>query len=211
VVKKETVNSASNASGDLSRAEVDRMLSRTVLEGEGLGLLPSVVEALGRLGEVVPTEAEVQRFAAEAARLVPATPRRPAARASRTHGAVGVRSPRRRLALAGGAAALVLVLSTSTGVAFAANGAIPGDTLYGLDRALEGIGIGNGDFKNAWLRPAGWWRGAVCAKGLSMPAMRSLVRLRITRAFGRPQKLYVLPLARLTTIRTCSQRQVAPA
>ncbi len=30
------------------------------------------------------------------------------------------------------------------GVALAANGAVPGDTLFGLDRALETVGIGNG-------------------------------------------------------------------
>lgn len=48
-----------------------------------------------------------------------------------------------RRRLAGGLAAAVL-LSGMTGVAVAADGARPGDALYGLDRALEAIGIGDG-------------------------------------------------------------------
>ncbi len=40
-------------------------------------------------------------------------------------------------------AALVLMFGGG-GAAFAANGAAPGDLLYGLDRALEAVGIGNG-------------------------------------------------------------------
>ncbi len=42
------------------------------------------------------------------------------------------------------AAALVLMFGGLGGVAYAANGAAPGDLLYGLDRALEAVGIGNG-------------------------------------------------------------------
>ncbi len=47
-----------------------------------------------------------------------------------------------RLTMAG--AALALVVAVSGGLAYAANGAKPGDLLYALDRALEGIGIGDG-------------------------------------------------------------------
>jgi hypothetical protein len=42
------------------------------------------------------------------------------------------------------AAAVVLAFSGLGGVAYAANGAAPGDFLYGLDRALEAVGVGNG-------------------------------------------------------------------
>lgn len=42
------------------------------------------------------------------------------------------------------AASFTLVFGAAGGVAYAANGAVPGDTLYGIDRALEKIGIGNG-------------------------------------------------------------------
>jgi hypothetical protein len=41
-------------------------------------------------------------------------------------------------------AAFVLAFGGLGGVAYAANGAAPGDFLFGLDRALEAVGIGNG-------------------------------------------------------------------
>ncbi len=41
-------------------------------------------------------------------------------------------------------AASVVAVGGLTGVAYASNGAVPGDVLYGLDRALESVGIGNG-------------------------------------------------------------------
>jgi len=49
----------------------------------------------------------------------------------------------RRRAAVIGASAVVLV-GGFTGLAYAANGAAPGDPLYGLDRAFEAVGIGNG-------------------------------------------------------------------
>jgi hypothetical protein len=143
VVKNRTVNSADTVAGEPSRAGVERLLSGGAPEEEGLGRLPSVVEALRRVGETAPTEAEVQGFAAEAANLVPATPQRPVSGSS-AHGPSAVRGSRRRLALAGVAAGLVLVFTALTGLAFAANAAIPGDPLYGLDLALESIGVGDG-------------------------------------------------------------------
>ncbi len=48
----------------------------------------------------------------------------------------------RQVAMA--AAALFVLVTMSSGLAYAANGAKPGDLLYGLDLALEGIGIGDG-------------------------------------------------------------------
>jgi hypothetical protein len=47
----------------------------------------------------------------------------------------------RRLAVLVGAGALVIALG---GVAMASDESVPGDTLYGLDRALESVGIGDG-------------------------------------------------------------------
>lgn len=49
---------------------------------------------------------------------------------------------RTRVAFA--AALVVVALGSFGGVSYAANGAAPGDFLYGLDRALERVGIGNG-------------------------------------------------------------------
>lgn len=42
------------------------------------------------------------------------------------------------------AAVAAILLFGMTGVAFAANGSAPGDALYGIDRAMEVVGIGNG-------------------------------------------------------------------
>ncbi len=42
------------------------------------------------------------------------------------------------------AALVVFAVGSVGGVSYAANGASPGDFLYGLDRALERVGIGNG-------------------------------------------------------------------
>lgn len=53
-----------------------------------------------------------------------------------------VPSWRRRAVTAG--AAVLLFTGGSSGLALAANDAAPGDTLYGLDRVLEKVGIGRG-------------------------------------------------------------------
>lgn len=62
--------------------------------------------------------------------------------------AVIVPAPKRGLQLrhrvATGAAAITVVLGSGAGVAIAADGAAPGDPLYGLDRALETVAIGDG-------------------------------------------------------------------
>ncbi len=49
---------------------------------------------------------------------------------------------RRRVAIAVAAAALLVV--GTAGLAVAADGAAPGDALYGVDRALEKVGLGSG-------------------------------------------------------------------
>src|SRR3990172_6186648 len=59
---------------------------------------------------------------------------------SRRPGWVG----RLRTRTAAAVAATVVSVGTFGGVAYAADGASPGDFLYGLDRALEAVGIGNG-------------------------------------------------------------------
>ena len=41
-------------------------------------------------------------------------------------------------------ASTIVALMTFAGVAYAADGAVPGDTLYGLDCALEDVGLGDG-------------------------------------------------------------------
>ena len=54
------------------------------------------------------------------------------------------RSPRPALRRVMALAASVAVLFALSGVAMAADGAAPGDLLYGIDRAMERIGIGDG-------------------------------------------------------------------
>ena len=54
------------------------------------------------------------------------------------------RSPRPALRRVMALAASVAVLFALSGVAIAADGAVPGDLLYGVDRAMERIGIGDG-------------------------------------------------------------------
>jgi hypothetical protein len=144
VVKKKTVSRASTAPRELDRAGVEHLLSGKVPEDSSLGRLPSVVEALRRVGGTVPAEAQVQRFAAEAAKLVPDTPGRPPSRALRVRGVLGRPGLRFSPRLAGAFAALVVTLSAFGGLAYAANGAVPGDALYGLDLALEKMEIGDG-------------------------------------------------------------------
>jgi hypothetical protein len=51
---------------------------------------------------------------------------------------------RLRTRAAAAVAATVMSVGGLGGVAYAANGATPGDFLYGLDRALEAVGVGNG-------------------------------------------------------------------
>lgn len=51
---------------------------------------------------------------------------------------------RLRTRAAAAVAATLMSVGGLGGVAYAANGATPGDFLYGLDRALEAVGVGNG-------------------------------------------------------------------
>lgn len=132
----------------LGRDEAERLLAGGAPTDEGLERLHSAVRALGSLGAQEISDAEAQRFAAQAATLVPEEQDQRETRAlatGRTHRPYA-RSRRRhvRPALAAAMIALAIMVSATAGVAYAADGAVPGDTLYGLDLALEGIGIGDG-------------------------------------------------------------------
>jgi hypothetical protein len=113
--------------------KVEALLSRRVGDDpDGLGSLLITLDP-DRLN--ISIEERASDFAANASRLVrlaePVTP---------------IRSPRRRLVprLAAVGLSTALVMGLLTGVAFAADGSHPGDALYGLDRALEKIGINDG-------------------------------------------------------------------
>jgi hypothetical protein len=144
VVNEKTDRKANSARVGLSRADAERLVSGGSGAGEDLRPFADTIEALRRVDELDPTEAEVQAFAALAAKSVPAVPARVASRADVAHA-----KPRRRmrLGLAVSSVALVVVLSGFGGLAYAANGAAPGDPLYGVDLALEKAGIGDGGLK----------------------------------------------------------------
>ena len=147
-MRRKSIDSLNSTNRGLTPADEERLLTGKTPEGEGLQDLAAAVEAIRRKGENTPTEAEVQRFAAEAALLVSATRAHEPAHAP-AGGSAALRRRRRRLrpALAGGLAALVLMLAGFGGVAYASNDAAPGDTLYELDLALEKVGIGDGGLR----------------------------------------------------------------
>lgn len=121
--------------------DIDVLLSGGVPNDPGLAGLTPVVD---RLKAHIPLEFDSTRmatFTAEAVKTVPKSILVVASSVARPTGYT------RRLALAprfvGALAAIALLLGMS-GIAVASDGAAPGDTLYGLDRALERVGIGLG-------------------------------------------------------------------
>jgi len=122
--------------------EVELLLAGTPIEGGRLSDLPSVMEMIRTEWTTAPSESEVEHFARSAASVVKVPQSAPTAvttlqrtRLTPRHGLTP------RLATVGLA---VLLMSGSAGMALAADGAAPGDALYGLDRAFERVGIGSG-------------------------------------------------------------------
>ncbi len=143
------MRSKSKRAGEaVNRADVERLLDGPGAAAEHLGELPSIVAAISRMGDGAPTEEQVRLFATEAAKQVPPAPAKPAATQANAAGSTLARSRARRrrlvVRLAGVAGAVVVALAGFGGFAYAANGAVPGDTLYGTDLALEKAGIGDG-------------------------------------------------------------------
>lgn len=126
----------------LSDRDVEALLSGAVPEQQDLARFGGVLRSLHDTAPVKPSEEAVATFAAHAAELAVVPPGDEADPTPRN-------GPTRRLArglhrkLAGGLAAAV-VLAGMSGVAVAADGAHPGDLLYGLDRAMEAVGLGDG-------------------------------------------------------------------
>jgi hypothetical protein len=120
--------------------EIERLLTGAPVEDRGLALLTPLVEGLRSSAGHRPQESEVRNVAARAAAVV----------LERSQHQVDTAASRRRRQWAGLSPRLaagilaVLVVPAMTGAALAANSAIPGDPLYGLDRAFEIVGIGTG-------------------------------------------------------------------
>ena len=126
--------------------EVERLLSGETPEDEELAGLAPFVKILRAEGDHVPSDADTVRHAARAAEIVRSK------RAGLSDRVDPGRDPAKRKGREAMrlrpkiAAALVvaLLLSGMTGVVYAADRAVPGDTLYGLDRALENVGVNDG-------------------------------------------------------------------
>jgi len=126
----------------VSEQEIEHLLTGSPAGNGALSDLAPFVEVMRAYESYIPSDHLVDRLASEAAAL---------ARSSRSTVSEGIRpQPRSRLTWraltprVATAALSIVVLAGMTGVAAAADAASPGHGLYGLDRALERIGIGAG-------------------------------------------------------------------
>ena len=122
--------------------EIELLLAGTPIEGGRLSGLAPVMEMIRTQWTTSPSELEIAHFAKSAGSAV---------NIAQSAGTDLTTIPRRRLAPQQGliprlatVGMAVLLMSGTAGMALAANGAAPGDALYGLDRALERVGIGSG-------------------------------------------------------------------
>lgn len=129
---------------------IERLFAGSLDSDDDLASVAGLFEALRAESSIVLDEGIVAAFvhSASTASAAAASPRAVAATAtSKTHiegiwqGPLLVSLRRRVAAIAVAAAVFVGGMS---GVAVAADHAKPGDALYGIDRALEAVGIGNG-------------------------------------------------------------------
>jgi hypothetical protein len=126
----------------LTQLDVESILTGIEPEDASLVCLKQVLIALHQPSAGISSEEKMARLAAQASALARET-KPPAAQPTTERSRVGmlVLGLRERVAVV--AAALVVVVGM-TGVAVASDAAVPGDPLYGLDRALEVVGIGAG-------------------------------------------------------------------
>jgi hypothetical protein len=124
------------------QVDIDRLFAgATPEDGDLVSLLP-LVHLLHGVGASMPPDSAAEEFSHRAAVLARSARQTQAVKHS--YRTIISGAPRRNYRLAGAFAALVLMLSASIGIAYAANGSAPGDSLYGLDLALENMGIGVG-------------------------------------------------------------------
>jgi hypothetical protein len=131
--------------GDMRRTrvsdrEIELLLSGELVESEQWSSLTPLLETMRSHWSHEPPEPDVQRFAASAASVVRALP---------TISTISSPGDGRwqRLGLTPRLATIAIaiaLLSGTAGIALAADDAVPGDSLYGLDLALEQVGIGAG-------------------------------------------------------------------
>ncbi len=120
-----------------SESDIEVLLSGEQPDDPDLALLGPFVEALRRLSTETPSEDTVARLAAVSAGI---------AREAGSNQGRTVRVSKRpvfRPRFAGVLGVMALLVGM-TGVAMASDSAAPGDALYGIDRALEVVGVGAG-------------------------------------------------------------------
>lgn len=122
----------------LTQADVELLFSTHVPVREDLASFAVILECLHRTGRFDPSDEVIADFSGVAAEIARAGREAP-------HVAAKPTAPRRDGLLMrrfAGALGAALFLTGMTGVAMA-DDAAPGDVLYGLDRAMESIGVGD--------------------------------------------------------------------
>lgn len=124
-------------SSDLIDRDLDLVIDGIQPFNDDLAPLESFVNSLGSFADIAPSPEFVEYHAAEAAATAQTRPPTTVGTGGRKSG-FGLR---RRVVAS--ATSLMMILGM-TGVAWASDSAVPGDWNYGIDRALESIGIGAG-------------------------------------------------------------------
>lgn len=125
----------------ISDQDIERLVQGNGPENEELARLGEALQSWQADFTRTPTDEQVAAFASQAAVIARQTRPEPTPKATRAPSKNRFRALKAKLATA---MAAVLIVSGMTGVAVASDGAAPGDALYGLDRALESVGINNG-------------------------------------------------------------------
>ncbi len=125
---------------EMNDGDVETLIRGGVPSNTDLIPLRVIVAELRSLAHWTISDSFIEFHAAEAAELCAA--RHVPTPIGRGHGHRVVDSVRRRTATA---AATLAMLASATGVAVASDSAVPGDWNYGIDLALEVVGIGAGD------------------------------------------------------------------
>jgi len=126
---------------ELYDRDVESLIAGGTPDNTDLIPLIGIVAELRSMARVTVSEDLIEFHAAEAAEFQAAQRGKASRSVTPSPGRRMVDGLRRKVTAS--AASLLIVVSAS-GVALASDGAVPGDWNYGLDRALEGLGIGAG-------------------------------------------------------------------
>ncbi len=119
--------------------EIERLLTGGVVD-DAYATLANLLAEVGRLAEYQFEDGYGSQIVASSAALALETRPSPAP----TSAAPSARRRRRFTPVLTTTALVMALLVGTSGLAFAANSSAPGDALYGIDRALENIGIADG-------------------------------------------------------------------